>query len=50
MTPRRIQLRRTRGWRLPASAIVVSRPSRWGNPFPIMDTRGGWKLTTETRL
>ncbi len=29
----RIQLRRTRGWRLPAGAIVVARPSKWGNPF-----------------
>lgn len=32
-TPKRIQLRRTKGWRLPAGAVVVSRPSRWGNPF-----------------
>jgi hypothetical protein len=37
MTPRRIQLRRTKGWRLPANAIVVSRPSRWGNPFKVGD-------------
>jgi Domain of unknown function (DUF4326) len=33
--PRRIQLRRTRGWRKPEGVVVVSRPSRWGNPFPI---------------
>nr|WP_268825129.1 DUF4326 domain-containing protein [Mycobacteroides chelonae] len=33
--PERIQLRRTRGWRKPEGAIVVSRPSRWGNPFRI---------------
>jgi hypothetical protein len=33
----RIQLRRTRGWRKPAGAIVVSRPSRWGNPFPVAE-------------
>jgi hypothetical protein len=31
--PRRIQLRRTKGWRKPPGAVVVSRPSRWGNPF-----------------
>jgi len=30
---RRIQLRRTAGWRKPAGAVVVARPSRWGNPF-----------------
>jgi hypothetical protein len=33
--PKRIQLRRTRGWRKPADAVVVSRPSRWGNPFRV---------------
>jgi len=31
--PRRIQLSRKRGWRLPPNTVVVSRPSRWGNPF-----------------
>lgn len=33
--PERIQLRRSRGWRKPAGVVVVSRPSRWGNPYPI---------------
>ena len=32
--PQRIQLRRTRGWRKTEGAVVVARPSRWGNPFP----------------
>lgn len=32
-TPRRIQLRRTKGWRKPEGAVVVARRSRWGNPF-----------------
>ena len=31
----RIQLRRTKGWRKPAGAVVVARPSRWGNPFVV---------------
>jgi len=35
MTPVRIQLRRTKGWRKPEGAIVVARPSRWGNPFRV---------------
>ena len=34
-SPKRIQLRRTRGWRKPDGAVVVARPSRWGNPFTI---------------
>ncbi len=33
--PERIQLRRSRGWRKPPGAVVVARPSRWGNPFPV---------------
>lgn len=33
--PRRLQQKRTKGWRKPPNAIVVSRPSKWGNPFPI---------------
>lgn len=31
--PKRIQLRRTKGWRKPEGAIVVARPTKWGNPF-----------------
>jgi hypothetical protein len=30
--PQRIQLSRRRGWRKPPGAVVVARPSRWGNP------------------
>jgi len=33
--PRRIQQRRTKGWRKPPGAVSVARPSRWGNPFPV---------------
>lgn len=33
MRPQGIQLRRTKGWRLPAGAVSVARPGRWGNPF-----------------
>jgi hypothetical protein len=31
--PKRVQLQRTKGWRKPVGAIVVARPSQWGNPF-----------------
>lgn len=37
--PERIQLRRTRGWRIPADTVVVSRPSAWGNPFKVSAAR-----------
>lgn len=33
--PYRVQLRRTKGWRKPEGVVVVSRPSKWGNPFTI---------------
>jgi hypothetical protein len=33
--PRRIQRRRTKGWRLPDNAVIVSRPSRYGNPCKV---------------
>jgi hypothetical protein len=35
MQPKRIQLSRKRGWRKPPGAIVVARPTRWGNPFRV---------------
>ncbi len=33
--PERIQLSRTKGWRKPEGAVVVARPSQWGNPFVV---------------
>lgn len=39
--PVRIQLRRTKGWRLPDDTEVVSRPTRWGNPFKVGDRLRG---------
>ena len=33
--PRRIQRRRTAGYRLPEGAVYVGRPTKWGNPFEI---------------
>jgi hypothetical protein len=35
--PRRIQRKRTRGWRVPANTVYVGRPTRWGNPAQIVD-------------
>lgn len=41
--PSRIQLRRTKGWRLPPNTISVARPTRFGNPHNI-----GWCPRCET--
>jgi hypothetical protein len=35
--PRRIQLKRSRGWKMPANAVKVDRTTRWGNPFTIAE-------------
>jgi hypothetical protein len=36
VTPERIQLRRIKGWWLKEGAVVVSRPTKWGNPFAVL--------------
>jgi hypothetical protein len=48
--PQRIQLRRTKGWRKPEGAVVVARPSRWGNPYTIDALRIDYDGASETEL
>jgi hypothetical protein len=33
--PQRIQLKRIKGWRMPANTVKIDRSTRWGNPFHI---------------
>lgn len=33
--PRRVQLRRTKGWRMPDNSISVARPSIYGNQYRV---------------
>lgn len=53
--PERVQLSRKRGAKLPPNTVVVSRPSKWGNPFKVgerfketmtivKDRRHAWQL------
>lgn len=35
MTPKRIQRKRTAGWKMPEDTIYVGRPTKWGNPYKI---------------
>lgn len=38
--PKRIQLKRTKGWRMPPNTVKVDRSTKWGNPFvPGQDSR-----------
>lgn len=34
--PVRVQLRRTKGWRMPENTVSVARPGIWGNPFSVL--------------
>jgi hypothetical protein len=46
--PKRIRLSRAKGWRKPEGAVVVARPSKWGNPFTIAGAReAGYEGTDE---
>jgi len=53
--PKRIQRRRTKGWRMPEGAVYVGRPTRFGNPFrtgvPAMDVDAyrGWISQAQAR-
>ncbi len=36
--PKRIQMSRQKPWRADnPDAVIVARPSKWGNPFPVLD-------------
>ena len=34
-TPKRIQRKRTKGWKMPPNTVYVGRPTKWGNPYKI---------------
>lgn len=43
--PVRVQLRRTKGWRMPPNTVKVDRSTGYGNPWTIRnDGRGGWTV------
>ena len=33
--PERVQLKRTKGWRMPPNTVKVDRTTKWGNPFVV---------------
>jgi hypothetical protein len=62
MKPKRIQLSRAKGWRMPENTVKVDRTTKWGNPFVVgkQGTRdrcvrsfrlllGGFLCVSETR-
>ena len=41
-TPQRIQLRRSKGWRMPENTVKVDRTTKWGNPFAVGKPGGAY--------
>ena len=44
-SPHRVQLKRTKGWKMPADTVKIDRTTRWGNPFTVTDcgtSRSSW--------
>jgi hypothetical protein len=39
-SPKRVQLSRKKGWRMPENTVSVARPGRFGNPFKILNEEG----------
>lgn len=35
--PKRIQLKRVKGWRIPPNTVSVTRPGKYGNPFTVKE-------------
>lgn len=48
-TPQRIQLRRTKGWRMPPNTVNVARPGPWGNDWVVWRDDGQWLVTSNGR-
>ncbi|MFI6296810.1 DUF4326 domain-containing protein [Nonomuraea sp. NPDC050790] len=44
-TPKRIQRKRTRGWKRPDNCVIVDRTSKYGNPWAVtLDPGRGWRV------
>lgn len=49
--PKRIQRRRTPGWRMPDRALYVGRPTVWGNPYrPVHRGDGLWVTVNDNEV
>jgi hypothetical protein len=46
---KRIQRKRTKGWHMPSNCVYVGRPSKWGNPYPIIENSLRGRLSSIAR-
>lgn len=44
VTMKRIQRKRTKGWKMPRNTVYVGRPSKWGNPYRFNSLSRGNKI------
>lgn len=47
--PVRIQLKRTKGWRMPPNTVKVDRTTKWGNPFVVGEPGGPFTKKVKDR-
>lgn len=49
---KRIQRKRTKGWKMPPNTVYVGRPTKWGNPFRLgdPDLEAGGMITRQKAL
>lgn len=47
---KRIQRKRTKGWRMPEGALYVGRPTKWGNPFRPVLVDGEWQIEDDNTV
>jgi hypothetical protein len=48
--PKRIQRKRTKGWRMPPDTVSVTRPGPYGNPYTIKGAREAGYRGTDAEL
>ncbi len=42
--PERIQLKRSKGWRMPDNTVKIDRTTPYGNPFEVFESDTGWSI------
>lgn len=50
MIPKRIQRKRTKGWKMPENTVYVGRPTKWGNPYKLGSTYNIIDLPTDVKV
>lgn len=44
---KRIQRKRTKGWRMPLNTVYVGRGSKYGNPYKVLNWHSGYRVKNE---